>query len=192
VVNVLFVPQPGPGLQGWPVSASLIEQIDDGNAPPAPPSPPNSRRYAGPEQALAVQCSDSPNPHDPAVFTRLAALSFARAGDIGPAWSWADEPCASWPATAADRYAGPWDRPTSAAVLVIGNTGDPSTPYAGAMAMSGLLGRARLLTIDGYGHTALLNPSTCANDYESAYFLRGALPPPATVCQQDRAPFTTP
>ena len=33
--------------------------------------------------------------------------------------------------------------------------------------------RARLLTVAGYGHTALLNPSTCAGGYETSYFLTG-------------------
>ena len=49
--------------------------------------------------------------------------------------------------------------------------------------------RARLLTVAGYGHTALLNPSTCAGGYETSYFLTGELPPAGTVCQQDQLPF---
>jgi hypothetical protein len=44
--------------------------------------------------------------------------------------------------------------------------------------MAAELARARLLTVAGYGHTALLNPSACVNDYETAYFLTGARPPP--------------
>jgi pimeloyl-ACP methyl ester carboxylesterase len=68
---------------------------------------------------------------------------------------------------------------------------DPSTPYEGAVAMANDLANARLLTVDGYGHTVLLNPSTCANDYVSRYFVDGTLPPPGTVCRQDQPPFTT-
>jgi pimeloyl-ACP methyl ester carboxylesterase len=143
----------------------------------------------------ALECSDSPNPHDPEVFRALATLSYARAGDIGPSWSWGDEPCASWPARAAARYVGPWNRPTANPVLVIGNTFDSATPYEGAVAMANDLARARLLTVDGYGHTVLLNPSACAStyesSYESSYFVDGTLPPPGTVCQQDQQPFTT-
>jgi TAP-like protein len=74
---------------------------------------------------------------------------------------------------------------------VIGNTFDPATPYQGAVAMADELARARLLTVDGYGHTVLLNPSACARTYESSYFVDGTLPPPGTVCQQDQQPFTT-
>jgi TAP-like protein len=57
--------------------------------------------------------------------------------------------------------------------------------------MAGYLARSRLLTVDGYGHTVLLNPSMCAGDYESRYFVDGTLPPEGTVCPQDQPPFTT-
>jgi len=106
-------------------------------------------------------------------------------------WLWNDEPCASWPAAAADRYAGPWNRPTANPILVVGNTFDPETPYEGAVAMANELASARLLTVDGYGHTALLIPSSCASTYESRYLVEGTLPPPGTVCRQDKQPFTT-
>ena len=64
-------------------------------------------------------------------------------------------------------------------------------PAAGSrsLAMTRELARARLLTVAGYGHTALFNPSTCAGNYEAAYLISGALPPPGTVCQQDQQPF---
>jgi hypothetical protein len=55
--------------------------------------------------------------------------------------------------------------------------------------MARRLARARLLTVEGYGHTAVLNPSACATQYESDYLLSGALPPKGTVCQQDEQPF---
>jgi hypothetical protein len=55
--------------------------------------------------------------------------------------------------------------------------------------MTGQLRRARLLTVKGYGHTELLNPSACANRYISLYLLRGVVSPAHTVCKQDRQPF---
>jgi TAP-like protein len=57
-----------------------------------------------------------------------------------------------------------------------------------AHAMSRELGRARLLTIDGYGHTELANLSSCAARYETRYLIEGA-PPPGTVCRQNATPF---
>jgi hypothetical protein len=56
-------------------------------------------------------------------------------------------------------YQGPWVRPTPP-IFVIGNTMDPSTPYSGSVTMARQLANARLLTVQGHGHTEFLNPST--------------------------------
>jgi hypothetical protein len=66
---------------------------------------------------------------------------------------------------------------------------DPATSYQSSAALSHELARARLLTIDGYGHTEQANPSTCATDYGIRYLLTGALPPAGTVCPQNGTPF---
>jgi len=89
----------------------------------------------------------------------------------------------------ADPYSGPWNRRPARPVLVVGNTADPATPYANAVAMAAQLSRARLLTVKGYGHTELLNTSACGSRYITAYLIRGTLPPAHTVCRQDRIPF---
>jgi hypothetical protein len=57
--------------------------------------------------------------------------------------------------------------------------------------MAGSLARARLLTVDGSGHAALLNPSDCASQRVSDYLVDGALPPEGTMCPQNHQPFTT-
>jgi pimeloyl-ACP methyl ester carboxylesterase len=202
------------GFIGWTAAAEVLQELwqasgsGDAMAPvdaatSAIPNavgsqPPDGRasegvvqRYPGPEQQLAVECGESPNHRNPQTFIRLDALTLARAGDIGRFWVWNDEPCASWPARAADRYAGPWNRRTAEPILVVNNTVDPETPYEGAVAMTRYLARARLLTVEGYGHSVLLNPSPCAQNHESTYFVDGTLPPPGTVCQQEKQPFTT-
>jgi hypothetical protein len=55
--------------------------------------------------------------------------------------------------------------------------------------MSRDLARARLLTVDGYGHTTGSNPSTCAINDVVNYTLTGALPAPGAICQQNINPF---
>jgi pimeloyl-ACP methyl ester carboxylesterase len=205
--------QQPPDFKGWTYAAGVLQQLWELSEPDAPPAAasraasarltagrgPAARRapagvvqpYPGPEQGFAVACAESPNPRHPQAFLVLDPLTYARAGDIGPWWIWTyDEPCASWPAAAADRYAGPWDRPTANPILVIGNSFDPETPYEGAVAMAQALARARLLTVDGYGHSALLNPSICASTYVSRYVVDGTLPPPGAVCPQTHQPFT--
>ncbi|HEX6468909.1 MAG TPA: alpha/beta hydrolase [Streptosporangiaceae bacterium] len=82
------------------------------------------------------------------------------------------------------------DSPAGPAWSPVNNTTDPGTPYPNALAMVRELHAARLLTVEGYGHTAFLNPSACAQAYESAYLIDGALPPAGTTCRQDHRPFT--
>jgi pimeloyl-ACP methyl ester carboxylesterase len=96
---------------------------------------------------------------------------------------------AALPSSGPGYYAGPWNRPTASTILVVGNTGDPWTAYHDSVAMSRDLARARLLTVDGYGHTAGNNPSTCAINDIVDYTLTGALPAPGTICQQNINPF---
>jgi len=189
--------------QLWPNVAELLQSLWNASLEAAAQEPPQSSLPVSgpvplildglfPESFSAVLCGESPNPREPQAYPRLAALARARAGAVGPAWIWAnDEPCATWPATAVNRYVGPWNRPTANPVLVIGNIFDPETPYGGAVAMADKLAHARLLTVAGYGHTSFLNPSTCANNYVSSYFVDGTLPPDRTICRQDTAPFTT-
>jgi pimeloyl-ACP methyl ester carboxylesterase len=188
---------PSASMGGWPALAAALQELwlaRDRSPQPRPaasPSPAGStqpRSYAGPEQALAVVCGDTPAP-PPDQYAPLAGQILERVGPIGLVSLWGDEPCASWPAQAAAAYSGPWNTATSAPILVIGNTSDPATPYQNALGMVASLANARLLTVAGYGHTTLLNPSTCANDAVVAYFVDGALPSPGTICQQDAAPF---
>jgi TAP-like protein len=203
VVNGLYQALPIPNLTGgWSDLATTLEGLwaatSGGPAPATIPAalagsgvqPDAGAPYSGAESALGVLCSDSPNPRIPAQYAAQAALASARSGVVGPDWAWPGaEACAQWPVLAQDRYTGPFNRPTAAPILVVGNTVDPATPYQNAVAMSRDLADARLLTLDGYGHTALANPSRCVAAAEDRYFVTGTLPPPGTVCHQNALPF---
>lgn len=177
----------GPVPVGDPVTGA-----DDATAPSAAnhaATAPDAA-YSGLEQAVAQLCADTADPRGAHAYEAAARLGNARSGGIGLGLAWQEEPCAAWPAGASqDRYTGPWNHPTASPILVIGNTGDPVTPYHSAVAMSRDLARARLLTVNGLGHTENLNPDTCATNYEIRYLETGTLPPAGTVCQQDTPPF---
>jgi pimeloyl-ACP methyl ester carboxylesterase len=167
----------------WPSLAAELQDLwTTGNA-----TPPTAIPGQLVSQAFAIRCSESPNPA-PAAFPSLDALAYQRAGPLGPYWSWTSAACASWRSTAADRYSGPWDRRTANPVLVLNNTHDPASPYRAAVAMSRQLDRARLLTVEGYGHI-VGNRSACATRYVNRYLIRTKLPPRATRCGQDEQPF---
>jgi pimeloyl-ACP methyl ester carboxylesterase len=197
--NALPAPLPIPNLRtGWPGLAGFLQNLwartngdpaPAGNASRVPDAQPSADTpYLGIEGHYGVDCSDSPNPRNPASYPAQAAFATIRSGVVGPDVAWSTAVCAQWPVLSPDRYTGPWNHPT-APILVVGNTFDPSTPYAGAIAMSHDLADARLLTVDGYGHTAFLNHSGCVDEAEDAYFVTGALPRPGTVCRQDQPPF---
>ena len=68
----------------------------------------------------------------PTLYAADARLAYARSGGIGLGWVWPTVACARWPGHgAADRYTGPWNRPTAHTILLLGNTG--SLPPAGTV-----------------------------------------------------------
>ncbi len=198
-VQPFSTPVPGNSALGWSGVAQGLQQLwaaRNGTASATPGTPPaaaaaTGQRYGGAEQGFAVQCNEAPSPPASA-YPGLQRLLLHRSGPIALPDLWTlDEPCATWPVRGQDTYTGPWNAPTSP-ILVIGNTTDPFLPLRDAIAMTHQLGNARLLVVHGYGHTALLNPSTCASNYMTTYFRTGALPPKGTVCHQNLPPFPPP
>jgi pimeloyl-ACP methyl ester carboxylesterase len=168
----------------WPSLAELLQKLwmtGDAKLPMVP-----SQQLAA---LSAILCSESPSPRA-AAFPSLARFASRRSGPLGVLKLWETLPCAGWPVTSADLYAGPWDRRTANPVLVTNNTIDPNTPYQGSVAMTRELARARLLTVDGYGHGVLVNGSACATRYISRYLIDRTLPPKKAICQQDQKPFS--
>ncbi len=191
---------PIPGANGWASIAEALEALHEAaKAPPptattAPDTAPAGAagaapaEYDGTEGVTAVMCGDAPTVRLER-FPTLASEVMLRSGYFGLSTSFMEFPCSFWAVKAADPYAGPWDRSTGAAALVVNTTHDPSTPMPNAEAMAGLLPGAALLRVDGFGHTTLLNRSACADDRIAAYLADLSLPPPGTVCAQDRQPF---
>ena len=190
---------------GWVAVGEFLQQVwtasegPSGAGPTDAAAPPPATAAASTPPATAstyitsygrqasVVCGESPNPATKAAYADQALTSYSRAG-LTP-WPFAAT-CTGWSVKASSPYLGPWNTPTPP-VLVIGNTFDPATPYASSQRMADELWDGHLLTVDGFGHTALLNPSRCAQDYVASYLIDGTLPPEGTVCPQDQPPFTT-
>ncbi|MBP2476804.1 pimeloyl-ACP methyl ester carboxylesterase [Crossiella equi] len=137
------------------------------------------------EQFLAVACTDGAIPRQPGLWPRLAAAADRRGELFGRMWLHLVDACAHWP-TAADRYAGPWGRPT-APILLLNNRNDPTTPLAGARNAERLLANAWLAVVDGAGHS----PGSSAAIHSIENYLRtGDLPPRGTVFPVDKPPFS--
>jgi len=213
VQSQIYIIEPVPGFGRFPGYAAVAQFLQEAwqaseqpaatspAASPVPSSPaaspaPSSPATSGAAGAQtyvtsggrqrAVICGESPNPTSVDAIAAQARVSYQRAGLN--AWPFGAM-CQDWIVRAADSYLGPWDTPTKARVLVIGNVYDPATPYSSSQAMAAELANAQLLTVNGFGHTVLLNPSTCAQDYIAAYYLDGSLPPADARCDQDQPPF---
>src|SRR5439155_16482010 len=98
-----------------------------------------------------------------------------------PPWggSWATAPCVGMPKPAKGDTLGAVRVTGAPPILVVGTTGDPATPYAGAETMVGRIAGSQLLTFDSTEHTAFGRAiSTCIDDAVDAYLLAGTLPAP--------------
>jgi pimeloyl-ACP methyl ester carboxylesterase len=128
----------------------------------------------------AVVCLDEPPPPGAEAYRRFAQRAAARAPRFGAAVANELAVCAEWPVTASS--AAPDTTPADAPpVLVVGNTGDPATPYANAVAVAEALPGAALLTVERDGHTAYLS-DTCASLRVDRYLVDLELPPRGATC----------
>jgi hypothetical protein len=187
----------------WPDTAATLQVayaaiLGGGSAPPAlaarpfpkaEPRPgwsPDDYLYNSTDSSLAVNCTDAPLPRDPALYPGIAVAFEKASPTFGRAEALGEVACANWPRTT-ERYHGPWNRQTAKTVLVVNPTYDPATRYDLAKRMTAEPGNARLLTLDGYGHTTRY--SACITGWYSRYLIDGGLPPAGTRCQQDLPPF---
>ena len=143
----------------------------------------------GEEAFYAIQCADSLVPTRDSVYHNLAISEDARVPGFGRMVVYDAMPCATWPCMHTDAYDGPWNL-SQTTILVINALHDPFTSYAGAQAAVSELGHARLLTVDGDGHTSMyVEPSSCRDKAELNYLVSGTLPAPGTVCPVYKLPF---
>ncbi|MEV5450661.1 alpha/beta hydrolase [Streptomyces sp. H23] len=137
----------------------------------------------------AITCDDSSNRYTVAdVQSRLP--DFLEASPLfGPGLAWSALTCDGWPVPGAAPHPEV-GAPGASPVLLVGNTGDPATPYEGAARMAERLGEkvGVELTYEGEGHGAYDSGNTCVQNAVNAYLLDGRLPDPGTVCEAEPLP----
>jgi pimeloyl-ACP methyl ester carboxylesterase len=178
---------------GYADTATLLQQLYDAVATPfaARVSAVKGEPYLNnrDEAFNAIQCSDSKFPTDPAVYTAVAVSEDQRVPYFGRIGVFDMMSCAFWQATDQDRYTGPWNRKTSAPILVLNARHDPSTPLHGAYDGAGQLADAQVTVIEGSGHSTMYAVSHCAEKVKRDYLFTGVLPPAGTTCTVDAPPF---
>ena len=154
--------------------------------------PPGARRgddYASVGGNLASLCVDTKASGLLGAYPAIADAYDRVAPYFGRFRLWTGAVCERWPVRDTDAFTGPWRQTTQAKVLVIGTRFDPATPYRQTRPYAALFPRADVLTVNGYGHTALLK-SSCADRAVTRYLLTGVTAGRNATCRQDLAPFT--
>ncbi|MFF5154883.1 alpha/beta hydrolase [Streptomyces sp. NPDC000348] len=132
---------------------------------------------------VAVNCADD-RPRYTAEDVERRLPAFRAASEVfGEYLAWGMVGCTDWAVPGAAEHPDV-HAPGAAPILVIGNTGDPATPYEGARRMVRALGEGVgvELTYKGQGHGAYNTGNTCVQDAVHGYLLDGKVPAAGTVC----------
>ncbi|QSY51185.1 MULTISPECIES: alpha/beta hydrolase [Streptomyces] len=140
-------------------------------------------RYSNLQAAnRAISCADAEQRYTVEDVRRRLPEFRAASPVFGESAAWSLLACTDWPVK------GRWKTPEvgaegSAPILVVGNTGDPATPVAGAERMAEKLGKGVgvRLTVTGEGH-GTYGVDECATKAVNADFLEGRVPKDGTTC----------
>ncbi len=176
--------------RGWPILASSLRAAAANDAGPMLQladsflgrSPDGT--YASKLEANAViSCVDQPQPKGRTDASELADI--VRFQSELPPWGggWAVAGCVGMPKPAKGDKLGDITVTGTPPILVVGTTGDPATPYAGASAMVAHIAGSSLLTFESTDHTAYGTArSTCIDDAVDSYLVDLVMPPVGARC----------
>ncbi|MFJ9741556.1 alpha/beta hydrolase [Streptomyces sp. NPDC101166] len=132
---------------------------------------------------VSINCADDKPRYSPG-FVQGKLPQFRAASPLfGDFLAWSMLSCTDWAVPGAADHPDV-SAPGSAPILVVGNTGDPATPYEGARKMVDALGKGVgvELTYRGQGHGAYDSKNKCVQTAVDGYLLDGRVPPAGTVC----------
>ncbi|MER7835617.1 alpha/beta hydrolase [Streptomyces sp. NPDC096040] len=132
---------------------------------------------------IAINCADE-KPRYTADYVQQRLPEFRAASPLfGDYLAWGMVSCTNWAVPGAADHPDV-SAPGSAPILVVGNTGDPATPYEGAKKMVESLGQGVgvELTYKGQGHGAYDSKNKCVQSAVNGYLLDGKVPKAGAVC----------
>ncbi|MBQ1093888.1 alpha/beta hydrolase [Streptomyces sp. B93] len=132
---------------------------------------------------ISINCADD-KPRYTVAQVQRALPEFRAASEVfGDFLAWSMLSCTDWAVPGAADHPDV-SAPGSAPILVVGNTGDPATPYEGARKMVRALGEGVgvELTYRGQGHGAYDSENKCVRNAVDGYLLDGRVPKAGTVC----------
>ncbi|MDO5067713.1 MAG: alpha/beta hydrolase [Propionibacteriaceae bacterium] len=142
-------------------------------------APPNDLRVAEAEltklqresRMMAVICSEGSHPSERAMRNYGKAYALW-SPYFGAKWHWNQAACASpgWKVRDEDSFRGPFNKRTSAPVMIVGNEFDPATNFHNAVEVGELLPNSRVVLANSWGHIAYRR-SECATKAMDSYLI---------------------
>ncbi|MFF3514235.1 alpha/beta hydrolase [Streptomyces sp. NPDC002573] len=132
---------------------------------------------------VAINCADE-KPRYTVADVKAKLPQFRAASPLfGDYLAWGLLSCTNWPVAGAANHPNV-SAPGAAPILVVGNTGDPATPYEGARRMVQALGPGVgvELTYKGQGHGSYDSRDKCVQNTVNNYLLYGKVPRAGIVC----------
>ncbi|MGW6282869.1 alpha/beta hydrolase [Kribbella sp. NPDC055071] len=133
-------------------------------------------------------CIESPQTGRPLSYPAYADAADRSGPHFGRFRSWIGIQCEFLGIRDTDAFVGPWPNQVKQPVLVFGTRHDPATPYKFTRPYADLYPDARMVTVEGWGHTTLFK-STCADLMITDYLTKLNAPADGSTCAQDRKPF---
>ncbi|MEV5955562.1 alpha/beta hydrolase [Streptomyces sp. NPDC051987] len=132
---------------------------------------------------VAINCADEKQRYTADYVQRKVPEFRAASPLFGDYLAWGMVSCTDWAVPGAADHPDV-SAPGAAPILVVGNTGDPATPYEGAKKMVDALGKGVgvELTYRGQGHGAYDSKNRCVQAAVNGYLLRGTVPKAGAVC----------
>lgn len=137
----------------------------------------------------AITCDDSSDRYTVADVEKKLPEFVETSLLFGPGLAWSALSCDGWPVPGQAGHPEV-SAPGAPPILLVGNTGDPATPYEGAARMAEQLGRGVgfELTYKGEGHGAYDSGNACVQSAVNSYLLGGKLPKSGAVCEAQPLP----
>ncbi|MDO0911946.1 alpha/beta hydrolase [Streptomyces sp. DT2A-34] len=175
----------------WPTLTSALEAAEEGDGSEllALADDYNERSASGhygtgTHSQRVISCLDT-RQRPTLEETRKLLPRFEKVSPVfGPMLGWDTAGwCHDWP-VAGQHDTPEVSAPGAAPILLVGNTGDPATPYEGTRKMADELGKGVgvMLTWKGEGHASYGKGSDCVDSTVNAYLLQGTVPKDGKVC----------
>jgi len=125
---------------------------------------------------LATECTDAPWPHSWAVWRRDNWRVYDKAPFLTWSNAWFNAPCRTWTGDTADKPVTVSGRQVPP-ILLIDETNDAATPYAGSLEVRSRFPRSVLVEgVGGTTHAGSLSGVACTDNTIADYLATGSLP----------------